>query len=122
MGVSLISILTLTASSHLYKAIDTGFYQIFQLRGTCLGSYIGALYILLILKLYRTIEYHDRDILQCRVPMALGHLNKNISGTSDYSHQPMVFIVTTLLSHISSMKPCTKASTGPIVSNDNLNK
>ena len=30
MGVSLIDILTLTASSHLYKAIDIGFIEYFS--------------------------------------------------------------------------------------------
>ena len=33
-------------------------------------------------------------------PMTFGHLNKNSSCTSDYSHQPRVFIVITLLIHI----------------------
>ena len=55
-------------------------------------------------------------------PMALGHLNKNISCSIDYSQQPRVFIVISLLSHIYSMKPCTKARAGPIISSDNLNK
>ena len=42
--------------------------------------------------------------------MALGYLNKNSSFTIDDSQQPRVFVVSSLLSHIYSMKPCTKTS------------
>ena len=75
MGGSLISILTLTASSHLYKAIDTGF-------------------ILVILKLHHMIEIYS----SAGFPLALGRLNKNSSHCSGHSHQSRVFIVITLLS------------------------
>ena len=54
--------------------------------------------------------------------VAFGRLSENSPCTSDYSQQRRVFIVITLLSHIRSMKICTKACTGPIISSDNLNK
>ncbi len=63
------------------------------------------------------------DILQCRFHCGIwSPQQEQFLYTSDYSHQPRVFIVITLLSHICSMKPCTKACTGPIISTDNLNK
>ena len=77
-----INILTLTASSHLYKVIDTGFIRVSN-GFTCLGSYIGAMYILVIFILHHRLESSS----SAGFSMALGHLNKN----SDYSHQPNYF-------------------------------
>ena len=55
----------------------------------------GKLYIL-ILKLDHMIEIYSG----AGFTVAFGHLNKNSSCTSDYSHQPRVFVVITLLSHM----------------------
>ena len=54
--------------------------------------------------------------------VAFGRLSENSPCTSDYSQQCRVLIVITLLSHICSMEPCTKACPRPIISSDNRNK
>ena len=77
-------------------------------------SYVSCI----IRKLHHMIEIYTG----AEFTVAFGHLNKNRPCTSDYSHQPGVLIVITILSHICSMKPCTKVSTGPIISTDNLDK
>ena len=73
----------------------------------------GKLYIQAILKSYHMIEICS----SAGFTMTLDHLNKNSSRTIDYSQKPRVFVVSRLLSHIYSMKPCTKA-----ISLDILNK
>ena len=83
-------------------------------------TYIKPLILVLsnIFKLYHMIEICS----SAGFPKALGHLNKNSSCTIYYSHQPSVLLVISLLSHNYSMKPCTKARAGPIISSDNLNR
>ena len=93
MGVSLISKLPLTASSHTCKDTDTGFI------------FIGALYILVILKFHHTIDIYT----SVGFSMALGYLNKNSSSIMIIHPSPRYPFLSPYC-HICSMKPCIKDS------------
>ena len=79
MNMIIMTEVSFTASSHQYKAIDTGFIKYFSYT---LGSYISWSFLNYIMHMIEICS-------SAGFPKALGHLNKNSSCTIYYSQQPM---------------------------------